>query len=507
MSMNSRLTYPMDWSRYFLWTVCVLLLWLVSFQPAFSASTPEGTIEITDGKEHFMSTLASMPYTSSGTGSVLYVLECSSCPSSQAFEKDWKSHLNGVEIRRFLIATNASTANEAAYLARTRDINDFYAFMNHSKVAPKIKACNCPADNVAIRAFNSVMEPLGKVLTPTMKKNGWSKSPHPPQFIWETNGRVYVSAYSKDGFQEILTALGSGTQVKEASASPPHATAHDSEPTRNESSPADTAALSHAPRSDDHPATQGSAPSAPTSKNDSASTLNVAGIQLGMTVPEVLAALQAFDPTLKIEDHHSDGVIAVEHFPKWGISARGEAETFDIILSSPGSPRQSVIAFTRISTFSSKPVSKTQVLDALRSRYGNEVTPYPTGNKWFKLWFFGPDGKPSPPPAAANNKKDFCVGVRGGYWEAFSRVLYEYDFLLNQGRPFEKINPKCGAVLQLEIGSTQNPELTGSLRFYVIDNSAYYQALDEARAYLRNQQENREKQEVEKAKKESLPRL
>lgn len=178
--------------------VCAIVLLLVSAQPVFSATKPDGTLEITDGKEQFMSTLASMPYTSSGAGPVLYLLECSACPSSQAFEKDWKGQLDSVEMRRLLIAINPTTANESAYLARTRDINDFYAFMNQTKVAPPIKACNCPDDNKAVQAFNSVINPFGKVLKPIIVKNGWPKgAPAPPQFMWEIKGHVYVGAYSK----------------------------------------------------------------------------------------------------------------------------------------------------------------------------------------------------------------------------------------------------------------------------------------------------------------------
>lgn len=226
--MDKRLNGLVHWDRYFREATCAILLLLVSLQPAFSATKPDGTIEITNRKEQFMSTLASMPYTSSGAGPVLYVLECSTCPSSQAFEKDWKGRLDGVEIRRLFIGMNATTANETAYLARTRDINDFYAFMNHTKVAPKIKSCNCPQDNVAIRAFNSVAEPLGKVLVPTMIQNDWRKNASPPQFIWQTDGRVFVSGYAKGSFHKILNMLRSGTHTKEASVPTPQPAASDS---------------------------------------------------------------------------------------------------------------------------------------------------------------------------------------------------------------------------------------------------------------------------------------
>lgn len=136
--MDPQLNGPMFWNRHFQEAVFAIVLLLVSIQPAFSATKPDNAIAITDGKDQFMSTLASMPYTSSGTSPVLYVLECSACPFSQAFEKDWKGRLDGVEMRRLLIAVNAQTAKETAYLARTRDINDFYAFMHQPAGAANI---------------------------------------------------------------------------------------------------------------------------------------------------------------------------------------------------------------------------------------------------------------------------------------------------------------------------------------------------------------------------------
>jgi hypothetical protein len=72
-----------------------------------------------------------------------------------------------------------------------------------------------------LNAVKSVVEPFGKILKPAIIENGWNKkSAAPPQFMWETNGRVYVSGYSKQTFQDILSAVRSGAQTKEASGAP-----------------------------------------------------------------------------------------------------------------------------------------------------------------------------------------------------------------------------------------------------------------------------------------------
>lgn len=197
-------------------TALALFSLLVSFQPALGQTQ----IEITEGKEQFMSTLASMPYTSSGTGPALYVLEFSECPYCQAFERDWKGQLGGVEMRRFFYGVSDRTSNETAYLAQTRSIDDFHAFMNRTKVAPEFKK-----NNTAIKAFNSVIGPLSKVLLPIMIKNGWrSRNPVSPQFMWESDGRVYVrGGYTKESANEMLSMVRSGAQVAQVSPPPPAA--------------------------------------------------------------------------------------------------------------------------------------------------------------------------------------------------------------------------------------------------------------------------------------------
>jgi hypothetical protein len=192
---------------------------------------------LTDGKEQFMSTLASMPYISSGAGPVLYVVECSAFPQTQAFERDWKGQLDGVEVRRIFVAVSPTTANEVGYLARTRNLDDFYAFLNRTKVAPTITS----QDKAGVTAAQSMIHPYGKVLKPLMIKNGWKKdSPVPPQFMWEASGHVYVSGYSKGSFQHILTMLRSDTQTKEASAPPSLLPSDQPVSTNNESSVTET---------------------------------------------------------------------------------------------------------------------------------------------------------------------------------------------------------------------------------------------------------------------------
>jgi hypothetical protein len=191
----------------------VSLLLAMFLSPAFGAKPPAiaDFTEIKQDKEKFMSTLESMPYASEGSGPVLYLFEFSDCPYCQALERDWKDKLEGVEVRRFFYGANPKTSNETAALALSRDSADFHAYMNRTKVAPNVRT-----NNTSIEAYNSVVGPLTTVLMPIMHKSGWPvRNLVSPQFMWETNGHVYVQGgYTKDQTALILKVVRSGKPAK-----------------------------------------------------------------------------------------------------------------------------------------------------------------------------------------------------------------------------------------------------------------------------------------------------
>lgn len=190
-----------------------LLLALSGFSPAFGAKPAaiSDFTEIKKDKEKFMNALESIPYASEGSGPVLYLMEFSDCPYCQALERDWKDKLEGVEVRRFFYGVNDKTANETAALALSRDPRDFHAYMNRTKVAPSMKA-----NNTSIDAFNSIIRPLTTVLLPVMHENGWPvRNAVSPQFMWETNGHVYVQGgYTREQTALILKVVRSGKVAK-----------------------------------------------------------------------------------------------------------------------------------------------------------------------------------------------------------------------------------------------------------------------------------------------------
>jgi hypothetical protein len=190
-----------------------MLLAVLTLSPAFGAkpASISDFTEIKQDKEKFMSTLESMPYASEGTGPVLYLLEFSDCPYCQALEREWKGKMEGVEVRRFFYGVNPKTTNETAALALSRDSADFHAYMDRKKVAPDVRASNASID-----AFNGVVGPLKTVLMPIMHKNGWPvRNPVSPQFMWETNGHVYVQGgYTSDQTAMILKVVRSGKAAR-----------------------------------------------------------------------------------------------------------------------------------------------------------------------------------------------------------------------------------------------------------------------------------------------------
>jgi hypothetical protein len=464
--MNAQLNGRVLWSRYFLAAALAIVLLQVSFQPAFGATNPANAIVITDGKEQFMSTLASMPYTSSGTGPVLYLLECSTCPFSQAFEKDWKDKLGGVEVRRLLIAINPQTMRETAYLARTRDINDFYAFMNQTKLAPEIKA----DDKKTILAFNSVVEPLKNVLLPTMVKNGWLTTGPPPQFMWETNGRVYVSGgYSKKLVQDVLSVLRSGTQTKEANVAPLRPPASDLGSSRDGSSTAETTGQVKSAENK-NPAPAGDTPASDSgSKSGGSGGLgpDVLGLRIGTTPPEARAIFksrilvsdslrkmyQEYSKTLVFED--SPG----QHVPlpngnylnslKTGGSPDGVSMHGLSVAFAPVPGHEGIVSLTRQVVF---PEGKKPTVDAfektLFEKYGTPTYSDPESRQSY-LWSYDSNGTLQKPGFI----KDIGYCGSAERWARDNldqnRDGGDWVFVLSGlGDPkFEQLPARCGAIL------------------------------------------------------------
>ncbi|PYU05479.1 MAG: hypothetical protein DMG34_08235 [Acidobacteria bacterium] len=159
-----------------------------------------------------------MPYTSEGNGAVIYIFEYSDCPFAQRRYKDWKGKLEGVELRHFFYATNERSANEMAALALSKDINAYYAYMEHRKAAPDRSKTGQSVD-----AFNLVSNSKTNIIIPILHNNGWAlRNLVSPNYFWEIGGKWYSDGgYKEHGrFESIMNmvALNKAAQLNPRTA-------------------------------------------------------------------------------------------------------------------------------------------------------------------------------------------------------------------------------------------------------------------------------------------------
>lgn len=243
----------------------------------------EGIKEIHSNADTLKQTLESMPYASEGSGPAIYTFEFSECPYCQLMHKEWSGKTEGIEMRRMFYAVSPRSANEMAALARTRDINDYKAYMEGRKQAPTVDDKRLPPAeyNKNVALFNSIITPLDQTVEPILRQNGViSGNLVSPMLIWEEKGKWYASAgYQKPRFANILERLKAGGANEPA----PEVTA------------ASRAALVE-PES--------------TSSSSDEPILEIVGLKLGMTMEQALAALRAHNPAFQLSTLSTDVTIA-----------------------------------------------------------------------------------------------------------------------------------------------------------------------------------------------------
>jgi hypothetical protein len=171
-------------------------------------------VEIKQGADKPKQTLEGMSYTSEGKGAVIYVFEFSDCPGAQHRYKDWKGGLQGVELRHFLYPTSQRTANESAALLLSRDINDYYAFMEHRKTAP-----DATKTKESVDAFNSIVNSIVNIIIPILHQNGWTdRNLVSPHYFWEVDGKWYSDGgygYKEHGrFESIMNMVKGSSESR-----------------------------------------------------------------------------------------------------------------------------------------------------------------------------------------------------------------------------------------------------------------------------------------------------
>jgi hypothetical protein len=453
----SRLSHSPRFARGTAFVVCLLL---VLFQPAF------GQTEISKNKEQFMSALASMPYTSTGSGPVLYVLEYSDCPDCRAFESDLRARPGTkVQIRRIFYAISEKTANETAYLAQTKDINDFYAFMDGTKAAPAFRN-----NKISTDAFNSVAGPLKNVIRPIMTLNGWPfKTPVHPHFLWESNGRAYMTGgYTKELLTEILSMVNSGAHVAQASAPPSRESAGiASGSSRNEIAPL-------------------------------ADRLDIVGVKIGMPLAQAIQALNTHNPKFNIKTGEIQ-FANVSTPNAWFVVAEDQLSHEFVQLHLALPPQQSVV--TEIVRYVALPKGKeptiTSVMESLQSKYGKDFVRI---NREPTLYVLRLDGQPVVQPSK-----------QGGCYYDLSPISPERRFMRESDGPTEvprdlrdastRLASLCGVVVTASIKPVYgNEQLASTLRMRVSSEPFRVKSLQNTVEYLNGLDQARKNREAAERK-------
>ncbi len=175
---------------------------------AHAGDDPDGFREISNGGQELAAILESLPYTSEGSGPVMYTFEFSECPYSQAKYRDTNGARNiGLEMRRLLAPVGERAGREAAALGKSRDIRDYHAFMTGRKRAPAFDR-----DNTAIDAYNAIGSAAIQDIPAILHQNVWTARGFVyPQYFWIEDGKVFANGgYLKDNFANAVARARKG---------------------------------------------------------------------------------------------------------------------------------------------------------------------------------------------------------------------------------------------------------------------------------------------------------
>lgn len=249
--------------------MCLLIL--PASTTAYGAADADGFYEIRNGGGRFIEILESLPYVTEGSGPVMFTFEYSECPYCQGMYRDYKAGDTGLTHRRVFVPVSDRSARETAAMGKSRDIQDYHAFMTGRKQAPVFSN-----DSASVQAYNAVISGTDEIET-ILKQNEW---PLPgfrfPQFVWIENGKVFTSAgYEKSDFGRAVARAQKGGGTADIWTR-----------TAGGKAPAPAAA-----------------PAAASTTPRQSSGMDVIGLEIGMTKDEVIAAIKAHDPRVRIDEH------------------------------------------------------------------------------------------------------------------------------------------------------------------------------------------------------------
>lgn len=237
-----------------------------------------------------------------------------------------------------------------------------------------------------------------------------------------------------------------------------------------------------------------------------ASAPDVAGIEVGMSREQAVSVLRAHVPELNVRIPKGD----------FGSELRGDPKSQDyslqkdtFILSLFGPAGGKVAAVMReVHQPHKQDLLREQLLISLKAKYGESFEELPNFEGW--RWFFGPDGRTVPKPAAANQKDQCRVSVSWGSWFGNRpRADQIYDYLMRGGmRPPDAMNRGCGIVLEVTpLSSDQGRTMASGFVARLVDYPRFEDGLAWTYRAARGEAAQQETDANKEASKRRIPSL
>lgn len=224
--------------------------------------------------------------------------------------------------------------------------------------------------------------------------------------------------------------------------------------------------------------------------------MDVVGVKIGTSLDEALRALKAHNPNLKVRDKHAQIFSDADNkpYPVLYFLATGERpramEQVYLTVSLP--PRQRIVHVDRtISYRKSEAPTVEATLAALRSKFGEPIPGIRDDvNNRQLIWQVG-------------------VGARGNSTCGGSLLrIQAWNMNLAAGGGRANIRKDCGLVVYARVRAfNDNPALVTELAVGTSDHVMAYQDWDDSHRYLANASKNRDRIEIEVAKKRNAPKL
>ncbi|MEZ5278146.1 MAG: hypothetical protein R3F07_17320 [Opitutaceae bacterium] len=383
------------------------LLVAASSPSASGAVDAEGYVEIEENAPELLRILESLPYAAEGEGPVVYMFEFSECPYCQTKYRDFRGQDLGMEFRRFFVPVTDRSARETAALGKSRDPQDYHAYMTGRKAAPAIDY-----DNEAIEIHNTMITAASEAIPPILIRNGWNaRGLVFPAYFWFEGGRLFAQGgYLKDNFERAMDRAREGWTADSVAL---------------------LASVGGAPDGDSK--TMTASVSTDEGRSPDSKGFDIVGLQLGMTRQAIISTIQNHNPKLRITEvtnpviMRDSRMVGVEMFDfisevvaDWAPGTPGHQagsenhETIRVAFTGPPSDSRAIYIARDLLYMPEQAPAFEVVANALVEKYGQpayRANPSSTNTKGFLMALWRQETDPIPETALSTHMMHLNQGV------------------------------------------------------------------------------------------------